>query len=232
VGAQIHLTRRETALKPRTATIIITAALALVGASGCGSGTEADVASADAPARAPAGPTIAVVGDSITEQSKNEIDAYTADRGLGSHVDATSGFMTREKQDAAAAIASTHPAAAVIALGTNDAVCQLTNALISGSCRYAGFTIADMEADLDRMAETLRQPGTCVVGVTVYFGEEVGQHLDSMVDAGFIDGIVDWRSVVNADDSLRADGIGHLTAKGENRYARFVVDETARICGI
>ena len=46
------------------------------------------------------------------------------------------------------------------------------------------------------------------------------------------DGIVDWRRVVYADDSLRADGIGHLTAKGERAYARFVVDETARICGL
>ena len=140
--------------------------------------------------------------------------------------------MTREKQRAAEAIAPTRPAAAVIAVGTNDAVCRLTNALISGSCRHPGFTIADMFDDLDQMAETLRQPGTCVVGVSVYFGEEVGEHLDAMLDAGLIDGVVDWRQVVYADESLRSDGIGHLTAKGEAAYARFVIDETVRICGL
>lgn len=211
-------------MKPRVATMIIAAVLVL-GASACGSRVgEADVAAGP--------PTIAVIGDSITEQSTSEIDTYGRERGFATVVDATSGFMTREKQEAAEAIAPTAPAAAVIALGTNDAVCRLTNALISGSCRYASFTIADMEADLDHMAETLRQPGTCLVGVSVYFGEEVGEHLEAMLDAGLIDGIVDWRGVVNADDSLRADGIGHLTTKGEAAYARFVVDETARICGL
>ena len=71
-----------------------------------------------------------------------------------------------------------------------------------------------------------------MVGVTVYFGEEVGEHLDELVDEGLLDGIVDWRTVVTADDTLRADGIGHLTAKGEETYARYVIDETTRICGL
>lgn len=213
------------------ATIIATGVAAvLLGFTGCtASRGDAEVASART---AVVPPILAIVGDSITEQSAAELHAYGADRGLGIEIDATSGFMTREKQDAAEAIAPIRPAAAVIALGTNDAVCQLTNALISGSCRYRRFTVADMEADLDRMAETLRQPGTCVVGVSVYFGEEVGTHLESMLAAGRIDGIVDWRGVINADDSLRTDGIGHLTAKGEAVYARFVVDETVRLCGL
>jgi hypothetical protein len=218
-------------VKPRYATIMITVAL-LVGATACASRTvEAEVATDASPVTYP-GVTIAVVGDSISEQSREEIDVYGRAQGYGTDVDATAGFMTREKQDAAQAVASREPAAAVIALGTNDAVCRLTNALISGSCRFSPFAIADMEDDLDRMAETLRRPGTCVVGVSVYFGEEVGEHLRSMLEAGLIDGIVDWRSVVYADDTLRADGIGHLTAKGESAYARFVVDETARICGL
>jgi len=218
-------------VKPRYATIIITVAL-LLGATACATRTvEAEVATDATPVTYP-GVTIAVVGDSISEQSREEIGEYGRSEGFGTDVDATAGFMTREKQDAAEAVAARGPDAAVIALGTNDAVCRLTNALISGSCRFSPFTIADMEADLDRMAETLRQPGTCVVGVSVYFGEEVGEHLRSMLDAGLIDGIVDWRRVVYADDSLRADGIGHLTAEGERAYARFLVDETARICGL
>jgi hypothetical protein len=218
-------------VKPRYATIIITVAL-LLGATACATRTvEADVAT-DAPPVTYAGVTIAVVGDSISEQSREEIGEYGRSEGFGTDVDATAGFMTREKQDAAEAVAARGPDAAVIALGTNDAVCRLTNALISGSCRFSPFTIADMEADLDRMAETLRQPGTCVVGVSVYFGEEVGEHLRSMLDAGLIDGIVDWRRVVYADDSLRADGFGHLTGEGERAYARLLVDETARICGL
>lgn len=216
-------------MKPRYALMIATVAL-LLGASACGSdATDSLVASEGTATRAR---TIAVVGDSITEQSKNEIERYGRSRDLATAVDATAGFMTREKQEAAETLGSTRPAAAVIALGTNDAVCQLTNALVSGSCRYSSFTIADMNADLDRMAETLHQPGTCVVGVTVYFGEEVGEHLAELVDEGQLDGIVDWRAVVTADETLRADGIGHLTAKGEEAYARYVLDETTRICGL
>lgn len=216
-------------MKPRYATMIATAAL-LIGAAACGTGSSDEQVAAER--STPSGPTIAIVGDSITEQSKDAIDRYGRSKDLVTEVDATSGFMTREKQDAAASAASGQPAAAVIALGTNDAVCQLTNALVSGSCRYSSFTIADMNTDLDRMAETLHQAGTCVVGVTVYFGEEVGEHLEELVDEGLLDGIVDWRTVVTADDSLRADGIGHLTAKGEEAYARYVVDETVRICGL
>jgi hypothetical protein len=221
---------RENGVRPRCATIIICTIALLVSASCAGRSVEAEVAT-DAPVTY-AGVTIAVVGDSISEQSREEIDDYGRRQGFGTDVDATAGFMTREKQDAAQAIADKGPDAAVIALGTNDAVCRLTNALISGSCRFSPFAIADMEADLDRMAETLRTSGACVVGVSVYFGEEVGAHLQSMLDAGLIDGIVDWRTVVYADDSLRADGIGHLTAAGERTYARVVVDETARICGL
>jgi hypothetical protein len=217
-------------VKSRSATLIV-AALLLVGLTACGERTIGGATDAEAVSDIGL-PTVAVVGDSITEQSKSDLESYARGRGFATDVDATSGFMTREKQDAATEAAATHPAAAVISLGTNDAVCQLTNALVSGSCRFSAFTIADMEADLDRMAETLREPGTCVVGVTVYFGEEVGEHLETMVAVGRIDGIVDWRAVVSADDSLRADGIGHLTAKGEAAYARFVIDETARICGL
>lgn len=215
-------------MKPRFATMIATALL--LGVTACGAGTD-DARLATEPSTIPMA-TIAVVGDSITEQSTPAIERAGRARGFDTDVDATSGFMTREKQEAAEAVAARHPAAAVMALGTNDAVCQLTNALVSGSCRYSSFTIADMEADLDRMAATLRQPGTCVVGVTVYFGEEVGTHLDELVASGRLDGIVDWRSAVTADDSLRADGIGHLTSRGEEAYARFVVDETIRICGL
>ena len=82
------------------------------------------------------------------------------------------------------------------------------------------------------MASTLGGPGTCVVGVTVYFGLEVGQHFEQMVADGTLDGIVDWRTVVNADERLRADGIGHLTHEGQDAFAQLIVDETARICSL
>ena len=218
-------------MKSRVVTTAGAAWLILVLAA-CG-GQAAGQPAAEAEAVVLAAPrTIAVIGDSISEQSKPSIDRYGRDQGFVTAVDATSGFMTREKQDGAKAAAATRPAAAVIALGTNDAVCRLTNELISGSCRYPDFTIADMEADLTRMAETLDQPGTCVVAVNAYFGEEVGDHLEVLAADDRIDGVIDWRTAVTDDPSLRADGIGHLTSKGQDAFARTVIDETARICGL
>ena len=219
-----------------TRRLLLAALVALLGAaSACSAqagGIEVDAGAVPGTAADSGRPSIAVIGDSITEQSADELETAAARRGFDVDVDATAGFMTREKQDAAEAAAGRAPDAAVIALGTNDAVCQLTNALISGSCRYPGFTIADMEADLTTMAQTLGATTPCVVGVTAYFGEEVGEHHRVLVDRGLLAGIVDWRSFVLTDDSLRADGIGHLTTTGEAAYAEFVVDETARICGL
>jgi len=87
-------------VKPRYATIIITVAL-LLGATACATRTvEAEVATDATPVTYP-GVTIAVVGDSISEQSREEIDDYGRSEGFGTDVDATAGFMTREKQEAA-----------------------------------------------------------------------------------------------------------------------------------
>jgi hypothetical protein len=237
VGTDRHhrppLSNGAVVVKPRLAPVAGVVLLVLVLAVGCG-GRVVD-AQADEPVEvvALAGPrTIAVIGDSISEQSKPSLERYGAAHDLTLDVDATSGYMTREKQDAAEQAAATHPAAAVIALGTNDAVCRLTNALVSGSCRYPGFAIADMEADLTTMAATLDQPGTCVVGVNAYFGEEVGDHLEALVADGRLDGVVDWRTVATTDATVLADGIGHLTPDGQDRFAQVVVDETARICAL
>lgn len=175
--------------------------------------------------------TLALLGDSLSAQSKWAIDAYGQVSGLFTHVDATAGFRTRDKQAAAVRIAASHPRAAVMALGTNDAVCALANSISPGRCASAPtFGLTDMAADLDRMAATLRASGTCVVAVNVYFGREVGDHLQRMVDDGRLDGVVDWRSVAIAEDAYRADALGHLTEAGQEAFARRVVDETVRIC--
>ena len=58
-------------MKPRNATMILTV-LVLVVVTACGSGRASSDAQVDADGRA----TIAVVGDSITEQSEAEIAAY------------------------------------------------------------------------------------------------------------------------------------------------------------
>jgi hypothetical protein len=206
--------------------------LGLVLLAACAGPTRVADVDAGAPGSTVVGPpTLALLGDSISEQSSEELSAAAARHGLRARVDATAGFMTREKQEGAAAVAADHPTIAVMALGTNDAVCMLTNTLFAGSCRYPGFTTADMDADLGTMAETLDSSGACVVGVNAFFGEEVGARLDTLLADGVLDGIVDWRSIVTTDESLRADGIGHLTARGEQVYAETVVTEALRICG-
>lgn len=215
---------------PRPA-IAAVVALVVLGASACSlsqrSGPEVSTGAPDDRR------SIAVVGDSLTVQSEWAIHEHGDRAGFATRVDATSGFRTSDKQGAAEAVAATRPDAAVIALGTNDAVCALANSLLPGLCKTdPSFGLTDMERDLDTMAATLRQPGTCVVGVSVYFGLEVGQHFDQMVAEGTLDGVVDWRTVVNADERLRADGIGHLTRDGQDAFAQLIVDETARICSL
>ena len=63
--------------------------------------------------------TVAVLGDSLTVQSTWAIDERARAAGLATEVDATGGVLTREKQDRPRRRRH-HPAAAVIALGTND----------------------------------------------------------------------------------------------------------------
>lgn len=222
-------------MTPRHA-IAAVVALVLVGASACSlvqrSGPEVSTGAPRSEA-ADERPVISVVGDSLTVQSEWAIHEHGDAAGFATHVDATNGFRTHDKQGAAEAVAATRPDAAVIALGTNDAVCALANGLLPGLCKPdPAFGLADMQADLDQMAATLRRPGTCVVGVSVYFGLEVGQHFEQMVADGTLDGVVDWRTVVNADERLRADGIGHLTREGQDAFAELIVDETIRICGL
>jgi len=212
------------------AAIVAVAALVLLGSTACSFGGPSgpDV---DAGGPPDDRPTIAVVGDSLTVQSEWAIHEHGDEAGFATNVDATNGFRTRDKQGAAEAVAATRPDAAVIALGTNDAVCALANGLLPGLCKPGPtFGLEDMDADLERMAATLRQAGSCVVGVSVYFGHEVGQQFEQMVADGTLDGVVDWRSVVNADDQLRADGIGHLTPAGQDAFAQLIIDEAARIC--
>lgn len=211
--------------------VVIAVVAAALAATACvNTGRAAEVA-AGPPGSDDGRPTIALVGDSISYQSREELEARGAALGYRTEIDATSGFMTREKQEAAEAIAADPPEIAIISLGTNDAVCRLTNALIAGSCRYPDFKIADMDADLRRMAETLQGSGACVVGVNAYFGEEVGSQLEKLVGEGLLQGMVDWRTPVTEDESLRADGIGHLTVAGQRAYASTVIGEATRICG-
>jgi hypothetical protein len=176
-------------------------------------------------------PTLAIVGDSITESARSAVRADGAHAGWSVTVDATAGAMTLEKQPAANRLAARNPTAAVIHLGTNDSLCIAASRWRPGTCRYGSYAHADRDRELAVMARTLRVGGACVVGVVPFLDAGVGALWEGLLAAGAIDAIADWRTRAGAHRAeWIADDIGHLTGPGQAAYARFVIETVDDTC--
>jgi hypothetical protein len=176
-------------------------------------------------------PTLAVVGDSITQSAAPGLAAESDRSHWSATIDATAGAMTVEKQLAAIRLALRGPDAAVIHLGTNDSLCIQASLVQPGTCRYGPYTHADRDRELALMARTLRIGGSCVVGVVPYLDAGVGALWERLLAAGAIDGIADWRTRAGTHRAeWIVDGIGHLSDTGKAAYARFVIETVADAC--
>jgi hypothetical protein len=176
--------------------------------------------------------TVGFVGDSIAHSAMGEIRAAGQARGWFTHVDATPGALSFEKQPSADAIAGSHPAAAVIELGTNDLTCAYANAF-GGSCRFNPYTTDDMLGALATMAAGLRAAGACVVGVVPTWDDgKIADLWTRSAAAGTMAAVVDWKAVTTAVPGYLEDAFGHLNGPGRAAFAATVMDHVAGHCAI
>jgi lysophospholipase L1-like esterase len=182
-----------------------------------------------APSYSGAGTTVVILGDSLVKLEWN--DLY---RGLDHQFAVKIGAFDGEGYNpgrfsaglhssvsvlvsAARTYAKSHPAVAVIALGTNDA-------------RFHRST-SNARAEMARVVAGFR--GACLVGVTLPEHSTVkGWSNDearslNLAMRGWADQVVDWASMSVAPGVLTADGI-HTTAKGTDRRAAAIIAAVRR----
>lgn len=177
------------------------------------------------------GPTVAVVGDSLTVSSRDELraalDGYSvkiaALRGEGL---AGGPFSDRWDQlimaEALADYAADAPDVLVFALGTNDAW-------------QSDLTVEELDAGWDRLLGLF--PDTCLVGVTVTedapeadgYEPAEAAHINERIRAD-VDVVVDWAA--EGGDARYTDPIDtvHLTPEGAELRSR-LIREGVDACG-
>lgn len=172
--------------------------------------------------------TVAVIGDSLTRQMSTELPSAFGDDWFV-HVDGRDSALFRDQQSVAAAIAATAPEAVAINLGTNDTGCVMATLYDPSHCAHVPFTDADAIADQLAMV-SLFSPETCIVGVSVYFGEVTDSRWYELVQDGVVDGVVEWEPIVSAHPEYRSDDFGHLTEPAIPVAAATIADGVERVC--
>ena len=177
------------------------------------------------------GPKVAIIGDSLTARSwKATYDALTNDYSVmvaalvGEGYDG--GPISEEVgsppilPDTADTYAKTHPAVAVLALGTNDAW---------NSSRDLGRALLQMDA----MVKELKP--ACLVGVTIpESSSAIHWHPDraralNQAMRSWADEIVDWEKISSEPGMLNPIDHIHATVLGEKRRVAAVAD-AVRAC--
>jgi len=192
--------------------VALVAAAALVVLAGC---VNESTYSGDA-----TGPKVAIVGDDVVAASTAEIHgALDADHQV--RIVAVDNATAANLQPSAATLGATHPAVAVIEVGTNDAAKAIP----------AATTIAGIDA-----ARASFPTPTCRALVTV--NEHVTKpgfvaaaaHQTNVAIAARGDEVVDWNAAIAADIGLYTTAPDHLvpTAAGRALLADLVAQATAR----
>jgi hypothetical protein len=114
----------------------------------------ATVSAATIPAYAGTGPTLAVIGDSITEISTDAIQSFVGPK-YSTSISALVGATVNGRQGVADLYAPTKPSVVLVELGTND-----DSRIVTGQQTVDGY-----KADLTRL--TSKFPDSCVVVTTV-----------------------------------------------------------------
>lgn len=178
-----------------------------------------------------AGPLVVVLGDSLTVSTADDLADAMPDRSLLvaaiSGEGWTGGVFSRDNPGdppvvaAGLEYAAQDPAAAVLALGTNDAW-------------SAGLPAAASIAQIDRVVAAL--DGSCTVAVEVDedvpeepdYDPAVARSINERLRA-VADQVVPWNFVANAATDLIADDGIHLTDRGRQVRTR-LVDEAVDRC--
>jgi lysophospholipase L1-like esterase len=171
-------------------------------------------------------PTVAVVGDSITEQGQQVLRDELSSR-WDLEIDGRSGYTIEQQLPAAVALAAAGPTQVIVNLGTNDVLRQRPT--------------EDVVADLEALLEAVDGVG-CVHVVTVAEGMVLGgyDHTQAAIEANAaiaaaVEGddrvdLVDWAADVRGyqagsqpDGPILYDSI-HPNEAGQRRLAALYAD--------
>lgn len=160
----------------------------------------------------PSGPRVALVGDSITDGARNELDAALGD-AYELEIVGRFGKRTEEVEPEVAALATSTPSAVVINLGTNDVLQRVPTERAAAS--------------LDRMVAALGE-ADCVLVVTINESMTVSgtsftdgaralnARIEQIADAHDNASVVDWNAAIDdhgGNDELTSDTF-HPSAAG------------------
>ncbi len=166
------------------------------------------------------GPTVAVIGDSITYQSRTQLHNALDDHSV--KVSGLVGSTAAENMATARQYAPDRPAAVVINVGTNDALLSIPTT----------DTIAAYDQIIGQFA------ASCVVVVTISergTGTTTDGHVYSPGRAAAINAwmrgrgerVVDWEAAIAADPTLVVDDGMHPTETGKQRLANLIAAEVS-----
>lgn len=172
------------------------------------------------------GPSVVIIGDSITHQARVQLhDALDDTHSV--IVSGVVGATFAAQANVAEQYAADVPSVVVINLGTNDA--------------WSAVPTTESVAQLDAMLAEF--PATCAVLVTVstrgsptptrgglVYSAELANRVNEAVRAR-ADVLVDWSAAIDADPAryLTDDGV-HLTEAGNRRLSELVAEGVAS-CG-
>ena len=162
---------------------------------------------------------VVVLGDSMTAQTKNEIEAEGHDAGYSMTVDGIPGIRLAMRMQSIAELAH-HSGPVVIELGTND---------------VAAATAEELSRRIDQ-AVTLLAADPCVVfvGVGVLFDDGgrahgFNEHLFAVARSHPTMHVYDWETEYRQHADWSADSV-HLKPEHYADYAKGIVDTVKHAC--
>ena len=181
-------------------------------------------------------PLILVVGDSLTRQSSDEIEARGEARGYRVIVSSFAGATVQDSNDNTRDLIEEHqPDAVVVALGTNNA----------SDPNFPGFSrLATQDPFNIQVANMLTITSAAECSLWVEPTETPARSSTAELTKAKLDTLralvapaerIAWNDKQAQEPSpgawLQPDGI-HLTPAGEVIYANTIIDNTIRMCGI
>ncbi len=166
------------------------------------------------------GPKVAIVGDDVVASAAMQIHGIL-DPGHQVRIVAVGNATAANLTPNAASLGATHPAVAVIEVGTNDAIRGIA----------AAATISAIDAARDSFAApTCRALVSVNEHVTKVGFDAAAAHQTNLAIAARGDEVVDWNSAIASDVGLYTTAPDHLvpTDAGKALLAELIAQATAR----
>jgi lysophospholipase L1-like esterase len=161
---------------------------------------------------------VGVVGDSLTEGSKDALGALAGAKGLEIQIDAERG---REAEGAAPLVqkVATGKDVVVVALGTNDSRKGLS---VADATKLINEIMLQVGAEQRvQWVNVVRQDSKATVAASANFDQALNQAADRFENLT----VLDWAAYVKDHKAVMAGDRIHLTEKGYDERAQWLIDE-------